>query len=88
VTAPDFAALAAQHTLGDDPIPDAVLQIAAGRPVELAWRNELGGLTFRIGETFVKWNPRSNGHRSRARAGPTRVDLEPAPGATCHRIRQ
>lgn len=61
MTAPDFAALAAQHTLGDDPIPDAVLEIASGRSVELVWRNELGGLTFRIGETFVKWNPRSTG---------------------------
>lgn len=61
MTAPDFAALAAQQTLGNDPIPDAVLQIAAGRPAELAWRNELGGLTFRIGDTFVKWNPRRTG---------------------------
>ena len=59
--APDFAALAAQHALGDDPIPDVVLEIASGRGAELVWRNELGGLTFRIGETFVKWNPRTTG---------------------------
>lgn len=65
MTAPDLAALAAQHTLGDDPIPDAVLQIASGRPAELVWRNELGGLTFRIGDEFVKWNPRH-----------TNIDLE------------
>ncbi len=25
------------------------------------WRNELGGLTFRIGERYVKWNPRRTG---------------------------
>ena len=61
MTAPDFAALAALHTLGDDPIPDIVLEIAAGRPAGLVWRNELGGLTFRVGETFVKWNPRHTG---------------------------
>ena len=61
MTAPDFAALAAQHTLGDDPIPEAVLGIAAGRPAELVWRNDLGGLTFRVGDEFVKWNPRRTG---------------------------
>ena len=57
----DFAALAAQHALGDDQIPDVVLELAAGGPAELVWRNELGGLTFRIGEGFVKWNPRRTG---------------------------
>lgn len=61
MTSPDFAALAAQHTLSDDPIPGIVLEIAGDRPAELAWRNELGGLTFRIGETFVKWNPLGTG---------------------------
>jgi kanamycin kinase len=61
VTAPDFAALAAQHTLGDDPVPEVVLELAGVQPVELAWRNELGGLTFRIGDAFVKWNPRGTG---------------------------
>jgi kanamycin kinase len=58
---PDFAALAAQHVLGDDPVPGAVLEIAAGRPAELVWRNDLGGLTFRIADTFVKWSPRRIG---------------------------
>ena len=61
MTEVDFTALAAQHTLGDDPIPDVVLAVAAGRPAELMWRNELGGLTFRIGDAFVKWNPRQTG---------------------------
>lgn len=58
---PDAAALKAQHELGGDPIPEAVVDAAAGQPIELAWRNELGGLTFRIGEAFVKWNPRRTG---------------------------
>jgi kanamycin kinase len=61
VSVPDSAALAAFHSLGDDPIPDAVLELAAGRPLELAWRNELGGLTFRVGEDFIKWNPPQTG---------------------------
>jgi kanamycin kinase len=61
VTGPDAAALAAQHTLGDEPIPRIVLELAAGRPADLVWRNELGGLTFRIGDTFVKWNPPQTG---------------------------
>jgi kanamycin kinase len=61
VTGPSGAYLAAQHTLGDDPIPEIVLDLASGRPAELVWRNELGGLTFRIGDTFVKWNPPATG---------------------------
>ena len=56
-----FAALAAWHALGADPIPDIVTDVAAGRPAELVWRNELGGLTFRIDDQFVKWNPRRTG---------------------------
>jgi kanamycin kinase len=58
---PDAAALAAQRSLGDDPVPGVVLDLAGGDPVELAWRNDLGGLTFRIGDRFVKWNPRRTG---------------------------
>ena len=72
VTQPDGAALAAFHTLGDDPVPDIVLGIAAGRRFELAWRNELGGLTFRIGDAFLKWNPPATGvdlERERLRLG-------------------
>jgi kanamycin kinase len=58
---PDFSDLAALHKLGDDPIPDVVLGIAAGHEVELVWRNELGGLTFGFADRFVKWNPRTTG---------------------------
>lgn len=43
------------------PIPDPVLAIAAGRPIELVWHNELGGLTYRTGDRFVKWNPAGTG---------------------------
>lgn len=58
---PDFAHLALQHTLGDDPIPAAVLRLADGLEPRLVWRNDLGGLTFRVGSRVVKWNPRRTG---------------------------
>jgi len=61
MTEPDFSDLAALHTLGDEPIPEIVMKIAGGRPVELVWRNELGGLTFRVDDRFVKWNPHRTG---------------------------
>lgn len=61
MTGPDFAALAVQHTLGDDPVPGVVLELAGDRAAELVWRNDLGGLTFRIGDRYVKWNPSSTG---------------------------
>lgn len=40
-------------------VPEPVLEAAAGCPVSLVWENELGGLTFRLGEgpdrRFAKW---------------------------------
>ena len=57
----DFTDLSAFRELGDDPIPEIALHLAEGQPVELVWRNELGGLTFRIGGRFLKWNPRRTG---------------------------
>jgi aminoglycoside phosphotransferase len=39
--------------------------LAAGRPIRLAWQNELGGLTFEVGagadRCFVKWTPAGSG---------------------------
>jgi kanamycin kinase len=61
VSEPDFSDLAAFHTLGDDPIPQVVRDLAEGREVELVWRNELDGLTFHCDGWFVKWNPRTTG---------------------------
>jgi kanamycin kinase len=61
VDEPDFSHLAALHDLGDDPIPQVVLDIAAGHRVELVWRNDLGGLTFGFDDRFVKWNPLTTG---------------------------
>jgi len=46
-------------------IPDSVAQYAAGRPLDVVWRNELGGLTFRVADAskviFIKWAPSSSG---------------------------
>ena len=41
--------------------PEAITDLAAGRPVRAVWRNALGGVTFQIGEgaarEFAKWSP-------------------------------
>jgi kanamycin kinase len=58
---PDFSDLAAFHTLGDEQVPPVVVALAGDDVPELVWRNELGGLTFRIGGRYVKWNPRRTG---------------------------
>lgn len=44
-------------------MPAAVLEVAAGRRLELVWRNELGGLTFRVvgAGQYVKWSPPGGG---------------------------
>ena len=53
---------------GEDPaeppepeIPPRVLALADSLEPELVWQNELGGLTYRIGDRYLKWNPRSTG---------------------------
>lgn len=63
-TDPRFADLARQHELGDQPIPDIVTRLANGATPELVWRNDLGGLTFRLGhdgDRYLKWDPPSTG---------------------------
>jgi kanamycin kinase len=70
MTEPDFAELALLHTMGDLPMPRIALELAGGREPQLVWRNELDGLTFRIGDRYLKWNPRATGidlARERAR---------------------
>jgi kanamycin kinase len=56
-----FAELAFLHTLDGLEIPSVVRVLARERDPVLVWRNELDGLTFRIGDQFIKWNPRSSG---------------------------
>jgi kanamycin kinase len=69
---PKFADLARQHTLAGLEIPQIARTLAGGNEPELVWRNELDGLTFRIGDRYLKWNPRSTGidlDRERVRLG-------------------
>ncbi|MDQ4039726.1 MAG: phosphotransferase [Actinomycetota bacterium] len=61
MTDADFSHLAALHRLGDESVPQVVQDLATGHAADLVWRNELGGLTFRIEDRFVKWNPRGTG---------------------------
>lgn len=58
---PDQALYNSQHTLGDRGVPAVVTALAAGVEPQLVWRNELDGLTFRIGDRFVKWSPQTAG---------------------------
>jgi kanamycin kinase len=57
----DFGDLARYHALGSDSIPEVVLDLVDSNEPELVWRNEVGGLTFRLGDRFVKWNPIQTG---------------------------
>jgi kanamycin kinase len=58
---PRFVDLALQHTLGGLEVPRIVRALAGGHEPELVWRNDLDGLTFRTGDRYLKWNPRSTG---------------------------
>lgn len=41
-------------------VPDVVRALAAGRPIEAVWRNQIGSITFSIGAgaEYVKYGPR------------------------------
>lgn len=65
-----FAHVARQHRLDGLDVPRIAKVLAAEGEPELVWRNELNGLTFRIGNRYLKWNPPSTGvdlERERAR---------------------
>lgn len=53
--------LVRQFSLDGVRIPDLALRCNGGVPPALVWRNELDGLTFRVSEGFLKWNPLSTG---------------------------
>lgn len=63
MTEPDFSELAELHTMRGQPMPRLATDLAraAGTEPELVWRNDLGGLTFRIGARYLKWNPSTTG---------------------------
>lgn len=72
MAAPNFDHLARLHSPDGLTIPPIVLELAGGREPELVWRNDLGGLTYRLGDRFLKWNPRDTGidlDRERVRLG-------------------
>ena len=60
MTAPDLARLPHQE-LADVLVPALVTRLADGRTVEPVWRNEIGGVTFRLGSgtsvDYVKVGP-------------------------------
>ena len=67
---PEFSHLASQHTLDGLEVPRIAKVLAGNDEPELVWRNELNGLTFRIGSRYLKWNPPTTGidlARERAR---------------------
>ena len=53
--------LSTQHTLGGLEVPNLARMLAGDSEPQLVWRNELDGLTFRVGHRYLKWNPRSTG---------------------------
>ena len=61
MTGPKFDHLARLQTLDGLAVPGIVHALAGEGEPELVWRNELGGLTFRLGDRFLKWNPTSSG---------------------------
>lgn len=56
---------------GEVPVPAVVARISGGRPVAPVWRNELGGITFRIADPgdvhYLKWQPLAGLDAARAR---------------------
>ena len=46
-------------------IPEALIPLLMGKPHECVWRNEVGGLTFRVADDsltfYVKWSPVTSG---------------------------
>ena len=53
--------LLANRPDGPVEVPDLVAVFASGNELDAVWLNELGGLTFRDGEQYLKWNPLGSG---------------------------
>ena len=53
-------------------VPEVAIALNGGVAPELVWRNQLDGLTFRVQDGYLKWNPRVSGvdlGRERRRGG-------------------
>jgi kanamycin kinase len=61
VTEDEFEELRRLHTLDGLDVPQIARVLADGAEPDLVWRNDLDGLTFRMGDQYLKWNPRSTG---------------------------
>lgn len=85
---PRFANPALQHTLAGLEVPGIAHQLAFDGEPELVWRNDLDGLTFRIGQRYLKWNPRSTGiDLERERVRLERISARhPAPRVVDHGV--
>lgn len=46
-------------TEGPPVVPEVVTRLAEGVELKLIWENELGGLTYRADDRYIKWNPRT-----------------------------
>lgn len=72
------------------PVPAVVRAAASGQVVRLAWRNELGGLTFEAGQgasrRFIKWSPAASGIDLAAEAERLRwaAPFHPVPRVLAH----
>jgi kanamycin kinase len=88
MTAQNFDHLANLHTLDGLAVP-GIMGVVAGRTTpELVWRNDLGGLTFRLGDRYLKVNPSSTGadlDRERVRLGWI-AQRHPAPRVIDHGV--
>lgn len=51
----------ASRPTGPVEVPALVRTFASSDELDAVWRNELGGLTFREGERYLKWNPIGSG---------------------------
>jgi kanamycin kinase len=58
---PDLAHLGGVPAAGEVSVPPVVAELAGDATPELLWRNQLGGLTYRVDDTYVKWNPLHTG---------------------------
>lgn len=58
---PDLAHLGGVPAAGQVSVPPVVAVLAGEVTPELVWRNQLGGLTYRVDDTYVKWNPLHTG---------------------------
>ena len=48
-------------SLAASSMPDGLRALITSEDVEPIWLNELGGLTIRDGDRYIKWNPLSSG---------------------------